>query len=114
MKINRSKTRLKLRTEIENLGCELPHTDIAEVIKWLVEKKRELELRGYSELTLNSETGGYDCPNDFVIRGNHEETDKEFERRMKDIADEKRIETFKHHEHINHITMEARKLGLIK
>jgi hypothetical protein len=79
----------------------------------LQEKKTEWEKQGFSELELKYEAE-WDSPYDLTIVGIREETDKEYDARMKAIEKEERSESVKMQEHLQSIEREAKKLGILK
>lgn len=95
------------------LGTEFETNKLDEVIEELRDLKKEVESRGYSDLTLEFEFD-WDDPSDMVIYGTRDETEKEYAKRMKAIENEKSREKVALQEHIKNVEAEAKKLGLIK
>jgi len=73
----------------------------------------EWENQGFSELEIKYEAE-WDSPYDLSIVGIREETDREFNARMKAIEKEERSEAVKMQEHVKFIENEAKKLGILK
>ena len=73
----------------------------------------EWENQGFSELEIKYEAE-WDSPYDLSIVGIREETDREFNARMKAIEKEERSEAVKMQEHVKFIEKEAKKLGILK
>ena len=113
MKINRSKKKLQVRVTAESLGPTFPYNDLNKLILWLQAKRDELSRGGFSNLELHYESD-WDSPYDLTLVGTREETDKEFNARMKAIEKEQRQETVKMQEHMKFIETEAKKLGILK
>jgi len=113
MKVNRSKKKLQIRATVEVLGTQFPETNLDKLIPWLQNKQTELASRGFSNLELHYEAD-WDSPYDITIVGVREETDKEYNARMKAFEKEQRQETVKMQEHMKFIETEAKKLGILK
>ena len=112
-RVNRSKKRLRVREKAWDLGTSFNATQLDEVIEELRELKKEVESRGYSDLTLEFQPN-WDDPSEMVIFGTRDETEKEYAKRMKAIENEKRQEQVALQEHIKKVEAEAKRLGLIK
>lgn len=113
MKVNRSKKKLRIRVTLENLGTSFPMTSLPEVIKLLQNKQADYESRGFTDLELHFESN-WDDPCDMIFVGTREETDREYNARMKAIEKEERQEAVKMQEHLKFIETEAKKLGILK
>jgi len=113
MKINRSKTKLQVRVTAESLGQTFPETNLNKLIRWLQTRRDELSRSGFSNLELHCGTD-WDSSYDMTLVGTREETDKEFNARMKFIEKEQRQEQVKMQEHMKFIQTEAKKLGILK
>ena len=113
MKTNRSKKKLQLRVTAESLGTTFPESNLDKLILWLQSKRDELQAKGFSNLELHYEAD-WDSPYDLTFVGNREETDKEFDTRMRAIEKNQRQEAVKMQEHLKFIEREAKKLGILK
>jgi hypothetical protein len=113
MKNNRSKKKLQVKVTAKSLGTMFPETNLDKLIMWLQITRDELVQSGFSNLEL-SYIAEWDSPYDISITGIRDETDKEFNNRMKAIEKEKRQEAVKMQEHMKFIETEAKKLGILK
>ncbi len=113
MKTNRSKKKLQLRVTAESLGTTFPESNLDKLILWLQSKRDELQAKGFSNLELHYEAD-WDSPYDLTFVGIREETNKEFDTRMRAIEKNQRQEAVKMQEHLKFIEREAKKLGILK
>lgn len=112
MTINRNKTKLKIRKQISILDQTNLTGPIQKVIDWVTTLEKEYSDKGYSNMELNLE-GSYEDYPDLVLYGYIEETDKEYNNRMKRIEKEKRREKEFADQHKERIRAEAKRLGII-
>jgi len=94
MKVNRSKKKLQIRVRLENLGTSFPHQNLRKLLDWLTEKETEYISKGFTNLELHFDSD-WDGPSDLVIFGTREETEEEYNARMRAIAEEERQEAFR-------------------
>lgn len=114
MKTNRSKKKLQIRERIKELGKCFQVTDLAAVIHYLQSELDSCTALGYTNVTLDFEFAGWeDEAYDVVINGVREETDQEYEKRMKQVAEENRLEKIQKEAHVMYIQKEAKRLKLI-
>ena len=69
--------------------------------------------KGFSNLELHFEAD-WDSMADLIIVGTREETEREYNARMRAIARNERQEAVKMQEHIKFIEQEAKRLGVLK
>lgn len=114
MKVNRSKKKLQIRERIKELGKSFDPNDLAAIIQYLQSELDDCTEKGYTHVALDFEFGTWeDETYDLVLNGVREETDAEYNKRMKNIAEEKQLEKVKKEEHVNYIQKEAKRLKLI-
>jgi hypothetical protein len=87
-------------------------TSLPGVIQWLRTKQAEYENQGFTDLELHY-AADWDSPYEISIVGTREETDKEFDARMKAIEADERREAVKMQEHLKFIQTEAKRLGIL-
>lgn len=113
MKVNRNKTRLRVRKQLEVIGLKLPVQPLSELIQWLT-KRLDQYGEDYKDISLVFEQGeDLDGPYQIALYGTRPENLDEYAERMKLVEAEEQAEKEKAMKYSKFIESEAKKLGIV-